>query len=597
MVCYNKSMLVQKIKNFFFSFKRLNKKSAIFLLLISVVFGLTLFILPTNIAYAGWDFWNDIIDFFKNFGESILSGMIGVIMTVLIAVSQLLVILPTLLLNWVLSPHFISVSFTHNDFVLQGWQIVRDFVNMGFIIALVFIALSTALRIREFEAKKTLPVLLIIALLINFSPVICGVIIDASNIVMNHFLKGVVGEDSIWENLGEQYTKLWEEGWSEDPAKMLAKGFAIVMFNLVSSIVFLIFAFLFMARYVILWLLVILSPLAFFCRILPLTKRIWSMWWNQFIQWCFIGVVAAFFLYLAQLLLSKNIVSEGPSSEEIEGISALFTYMVPMVVLIVGVFASFSISAMGAGYVRKAAMGAGKWAGRMSGGAVRRIPAVSRAEEAARRKLERVPVLGRAIGGPGAYEAGRKAKMETATKAIEKIPDTPQGNKDILKRISQPALTEKDRYARAAAIEVLAKRKDLTDKAVKFIPEAQKLEANAKTIYQARPDFAPHLTTIDSVTKKPRAMTTEEVMGKIEPAEFYRNIQKEALGNSDVVFYAALDERKFNQMTRHMKVEQKREFKNTFFSAPAPPRPLTKKEQAIMKRRIKDLSTSPEWQV
>ena len=71
--------------------------------------------------------------------------------------------------------------------VNTGWTFTRDFANMFFLVALVFIGLSTILRIRDYEAKKALPRLIIIALLLNFTPVIVSFIVDIANVVTYFF--------------------------------------------------------------------------------------------------------------------------------------------------------------------------------------------------------------------------------------------------------------------------------------------------------------------------------------------------------------------------------------------------------------------------
>jgi len=229
-------------------------------------------------------------------------------------------------------------------------------------------------------------------------------------------------------------------------------------------------------------------------------------------------------------------------------------------------------------------MGAGKWTGRMSGGAVRRIPAVSKAEKRAREWLERKPLIGRALGGPGAYEAEKAKRIEKAKTKIKTIPDTPEGNEAIRRKISQPILIEQDRYERAAGVEVLAERKELKGKAERFIREAKEKGANVKTIYRARPDLAGEL-----------GMTTKEVMDKIEPQEWVKNIQKEALYDKEVVMQAMLDERKFEYLSRHGKKETKQRFKETAQSDKFSKENVPEEHRATVWERINTMSTDPRW--
>ena len=323
----------QKIKIFFTNATKL-KKITILITLFFVTLGL---ILPLSPVWAGLEWLpNAIVNF-----------LISVVFQVLIAISGLFLNLACWILGWVTGPSFISAGATANPFVTPAWALVRDLANMGFVIALVAIGLGTALRIGEYRAKKTLPLLIFIALLINFTPVICGVIIDASNIAMNFFLEGGIGFEGIKNTFLTQSSILW--GGIKETNFFEKLGIAIAMwaYNIIAGLIFLLFAVLFAARYVALWILVILSPLAFFSYVLPATRNFWKTWWNQFIQWTLIGVTAGFWLYLAEQIMMVRLTGPTPPSEEFGGLSAIFAYTIPIIFLGMGLIASLSITATG----------------------------------------------------------------------------------------------------------------------------------------------------------------------------------------------------------------------------------------------------------
>lgn len=280
------------------------------------------------------------------------------------------------ILGWVTTPGFIRLRVRENPLVLQGWQVTRDFVNLFFILVVIWIGISIALRIGEGQAKKALPRLVIVALLINFTPVICGVIIDASNIVMNFFLSaGTAGNNNLLNisslsggillSSFEGLRGNWFDGsaWSAAFFQLLF----VLAFNFIAGIIMLLMAVLLIIRHVALWILVILAPLAFFAWIFPGPgfRKIWNMWWKQFIQWCFVGVGAGFFLFLTQVAITNigqiaNIGNNpvvGPSGRVF--LSSLFTqliiYSVPLVLLLIGIFATIQSAPMGAEVVTKAA--------------------------------------------------------------------------------------------------------------------------------------------------------------------------------------------------------------------------------------------------
>lgn len=100
--------------------------------------------------------------------------------------------------NAALDPNWFQI-----DTVLQGWRLVRDFVNIWFILILLFIAIGTILRIPSYQAKKLLLILILMALIVNFSMPISKLIIDVSNIISFQFLKAICPE--IQEQAGIKY--------------------------------------------------------------------------------------------------------------------------------------------------------------------------------------------------------------------------------------------------------------------------------------------------------------------------------------------------------------------------------------------------------
>lgn len=66
----------------------------------------------------------------------------------------------------------------------QAWSFFRNVANIMFVIAMLFVIFSqiTGFGIDNYGIKKILPKLIITAIIVNFSYVICGIIVDVSNI-------------------------------------------------------------------------------------------------------------------------------------------------------------------------------------------------------------------------------------------------------------------------------------------------------------------------------------------------------------------------------------------------------------------------------
>lgn len=329
---------LSKSKKVFINFMALKKITVLFILL-SVSAGI---IIPADCYAEG------ITEGIVNY---LLDAILNAVFSLLIVITAPILSISYSVLDWVTSPDFISVSFTGTDnpVVQQGWKMVRDFTYMFIVLSFVIVALATILGIKEYQAQKLLPVLIGVTLLINFTPVICGFIIDISNVAMNYFLSGATLDKGIQETIKHQTDDIWHNE-EIDIMDKLATGIIYPFFNIGAAIIFFLFSALFFFRYIALWILIIMSPIVFFCYAIPITRSAWSMWWNQFFQWCIIGVPAAFFIYLSNFLMEK--VSDGTLTSsptgELNNFGKLFTYIVPLAFLVIGFFASLKTGAIGA---------------------------------------------------------------------------------------------------------------------------------------------------------------------------------------------------------------------------------------------------------
>ena len=110
-------------------------------------------------------------------GDLVAELLSWIVEGVIWALGQLLT-----LMMWVL----ITIA-QYNDFIksqpiIFGWVIVRDVCNMFFILILLIIAFGTILHIPQYNFKTLLPKLIIMAVLINFSKLICGFLIDFAQV-------------------------------------------------------------------------------------------------------------------------------------------------------------------------------------------------------------------------------------------------------------------------------------------------------------------------------------------------------------------------------------------------------------------------------
>jgi len=299
---------IKKLLRMFFS----NKK-VLFLTL-----GLILFLSFVPFYSAKANIFSDIFGVITNIGTLLTFGMPLAIITVALYAGALLMAWVSAAISAILKQVIVaSLSIpvmpgAGIDVVNAGWSFSRDFVNIIFILILVFIGLATILRLQTYQAKKTLPLLIIIALLVNFSGVIVGFVVDIGNLVTNFFIEKIGSLDLAFgatREIGESFlmgvvgifTNITDLGAVFVPA---AKAAILLFFFAILTLVLFITMLLFIVRVGVLWILTILAPLAFAAYILPATKKWWSQWWQQLIQWSIIGIPIAFFLYLAQIAVT-----------------------------------------------------------------------------------------------------------------------------------------------------------------------------------------------------------------------------------------------------------------------------------------------------
>ncbi len=197
--------------------------------------------------------------------------------------------------------------------VTQGWIIVRDLCNMFFILILLVVAFATILRIESYQWKKILPKLLIMAVLINFSKTICGLIIDFSQVIMLTFVNGFAETgtarfvDMFQMQKYGSLTGVKDASFSGGSAMAVAAGIIMGVFAMmVSVIVILVILAVLVMRIIMLWVYTILSPIAFLAAAFPAGQKYSSQWWGEFSKNVIVGPLLAFFIWLALLTASTS---------------------------------------------------------------------------------------------------------------------------------------------------------------------------------------------------------------------------------------------------------------------------------------------------
>lgn len=216
----------------------------------------------------------------------------------------------------------------------QAWNIFRNIANTAFVIALLVIIFSqlTGVGIDNYGIKRTLPKLIIAAILVNLSYIMCQLAVDLSNILGNglqSLLQGLPtgdGDSILGAIAGSVDATKYEIDTGSTIAAVtlvaaLAGGaFAIwaqpaivisILVSAIGAVVAIVFLFILLAaRQAALVVLVVISPVALVCYMLPNTKKLFDKWLklgsDLLVVYPICGLLIGGGNYISKLLLAVN---------------------------------------------------------------------------------------------------------------------------------------------------------------------------------------------------------------------------------------------------------------------------------------------------
>ena len=182
-------------------------------------------------------------------------------------------------LNWIDDQLNWTMLAENDGAIRERWQDFLNIANIAFAIAfLVMIySMATSTGLSNYDIKKMLPRLIVVAIAVNLSFYICAAIVDIFNIVGNSIYGIIVpGGDK----------------WAVSDVDLLFDLFSNVVALIgvlfifgISAIVALVVIFVCLCvREIALIALVVISPLAFVCYLLPNTQKWFQRWADYFIR-------------------------------------------------------------------------------------------------------------------------------------------------------------------------------------------------------------------------------------------------------------------------------------------------------------------------
>ena len=451
----------------------------------------------------------------KDWGGALLNALNFVIRYTLLPFAVAFATLAGHFLDYTVSPAFTNISLTHGPGVDIAWNIARDVANMVFILIFAAMAFGTILGVESYGVRRMLPHLLVAALLINFSKVIAGAIVDLANIIMMFFINSgiykVTTAGATKQSISTALVHLMGIGnlfgtrFIQDLTGASFGGASLyaflitmtrVVFIFLAGIIFFVLGLTLVIRIVSLWMVMIFAPLAFAASALPgWGRNFFKGWFSSLVKWATLGIPIVFFLYLAALVGQELTIHQflpefaawksGALEGQSEFIAAGQPFLMFLLIFLL-LFRAYSISKQVSTGTARFVMGQATQLGKKTGRLLIKKPAKGATYQAFRatvRKAEEKGYLEKAeyglrrTGLPGSI-LGLKALANKISSEREKVHRELSENEKKFKSLSSPHLQKLVQSRTLASTERLSIAKILAER---------KAEIPRETIQRLKP--------------------------------------------------------------------------------------------------------------
>lgn len=202
----------------------------------------------------------------------------------------------------------------------NAWRVIRDVANMAFIFVLLYAAIQTILGIGK-DTQRLIVRIVAVAILINFSLFFTKFVIDVSNVLAMTFYDAIAPgslsvnattglADSLMAPLNLQ--SIWNTAAADGHLgdKLLTIGVMGTIFTLISAFVLFAVAIMFIIRFVVLMLVLVLSPIAFIAFILPQAEKYRSQWVDALIAQAFFAPIYFMMTWIV-IVISRGLFTGG----------------------------------------------------------------------------------------------------------------------------------------------------------------------------------------------------------------------------------------------------------------------------------------------
>lgn len=374
------------------------------------------------------------------------------------------------------------------------WTVLRDIGNILLIFGFLAIGISIIIDSEWYGGgQKLLPTLLIVAVFANFSLFAAEAMVDVGNLFATQIYKQISGgslpasgafgaaSDVANERIstlilnkvglqtiyfggnGKINTDVFEAGNS-----WLISFMSIILFVIVAFVMFAL-AFILISRFIVLILLIMVSPVGFAGLAVPGLQGWANKWWHTLFQQTITAPILLLLLYIALRVITDDAFLTGfgagkdsigwigwvkttTGTNNLGGLAAMMlSFLVAMGLLLAVVYFAKTLSAVGAGWATKTA-------GKLSFGATAFVGrrTIGRASNYTARKI-RSSSLGRSETGrllAGLADRGAKASYDVrGTSALKNIPgggiDAGAAQKGGYRGTEDSAIKAREDYAKS----------------------------------------------------------------------------------------------------------------------------------------------------
>jgi len=193
--------------------------------------------------------------------------------------------------------------------ITTGWVVVRDVANLFFVAIILVVSIGSIVNPERFGGVKKVFRILLYALLVNFSRTIAGLFIDISQLVMLTFVNGFAqaAGGNFVEALG--VSKIGNISPGDTAMKfsgLMSQYILALLMMIIITVIIAVMVVALVVRMVTLWMLVVLSPLAFALGSSDLTHAHYAEWWKKFSAELTTGPIVAFFLWLSLVTFQNS---------------------------------------------------------------------------------------------------------------------------------------------------------------------------------------------------------------------------------------------------------------------------------------------------